>query len=331
MTSTRGLWLFAAASFAFAMGCGGTPTPDAGPGFCSSDTQCGSTEVCHPVLKTCVRSCTGSSTCPSEAKTCAKYDGTAATTASPGFCQCSTDALCSNVVAGNICSTATKQCRGKCVGVGGCPANYTCNETSGQCVGGATDGGTDAGVDAGVTTDGGTVCTLNNPQPDTCGYANACGAPVNLVSHCQAAVNDSCANITAAIGASNYTVWNPATSSGPVIYTGTDDPDVAAGCPGGTDVPFTTTLYAYAGTTDFTPTITAAVPLSYFTSTGAKRPINGVQVGTTSNAWSHYTMSNNGKNAEIKMTLCAPAGTTTLTAGFAFSGGNAFCILLTQN
>ena len=96
-------------------------------------------------------------------------------------------------------------------------------------------------------------------------------------------------------------------------------------------VPFTTTLYAYAGTTNFTATIGAAVQLNYFKTTGAKQPVNNVLVGSASNAWSHYTMSNNGKNVEVKMTLCAPAGTTQLTAGFAFSGGNAYCINLTRN
>jgi len=111
----------------------------------------------------------------------------------------------------------------------------------------------------------------------------------------------------------------------------TDDADVAAGCTGATDVAFTTTVYAYAGPNyTFPATIGAATQLTYYTSTGAVRPVNNVLVGSTSNAWSGYTVDNAGKNVSVKMTLCAPAGTTALTAGFAFSGGNAYCAPLTH-
>ncbi len=311
--NNRALWLSAAATIAFTMSCGGNETPDGGTGSCTTDATCGTGKGCHPVLKTCVATCTGSSDCPSAEKTCAKINNSASS-----FCTCSTDALCAASTAGNICSAATSQCTAKCTSSASCPNSGTCNTATGQCSGGTTtDGGTDAG-----TTDAGVACTSSNAEPDVCGYAQVCYSN-NL---CDAAADDRCPNITAAIAANAYTAWNPATSTGPVIYNVVDDADVAAGCPGGTDVAFTLTLYAYAGPTyTFPATIGAATQLTYYTSTGAVRPINNVVVGSQTNAWSHYIVSNAGKNVEVKMTLCAPAGTTALTAGFAFSGGNAFC------
>ena len=308
----RGLWLTAAATIAFAMSCGGNDTPDGGTGACTSDSTCGTGKGCHPVLKTCVATCTGASDCPSAEKTCAKIN---ASTSS--FCTCSTNALCAASTAGNICNSGTRQCSAKCTATS-CPSGLTCDTVSGNCSGGGSDAGT---MDAGVP------CTSTNFEPDVCGYAKVCYSD----NKCDTADDARCGNITAAITANNYTAWNAATSTGPVIYNVTDDTDVAAGCTGAGDVAFTTTVYAYAGPTVFTADINAAIQLAYYTTTGAKRPINGVQVGNASNAWSHYTVSNAGKNVEIKMTLCAPSGTTTLTTGFAFSGGNAFCKDQTRN
>lgn len=311
----RGMWLSAAASLVFAVGCGSPSNTDGGTG-CTSDATCGTGKVCHPVLKACVASCTGAVDCPAAEKTCAKFDGTAGTSASPGFCQCSTNELCNTSTAGNICSTALKQCAGKCTATS-CPSGYSCNTASGQCTGGG--GNVDAGTDAGV------ACSTNNPQPDTCGYGHAC----NDVMSCQEAANDtSCANVAAA----SLPTWNHDSATGPVIYVATDDADVNAGCTDANTVAFTTTLYGYAGPTyTFPATISAATQVVYITSTGAKNPINGVLVGSQTNAWSHYIVSNNGKNVEIKLTLCAPAGTTALTAGFAFTNGNAICVALTRN
>jgi hypothetical protein len=320
----RGLWLTAAAAIAFAIsGCGEmNPGTDSGSNTCTSDTSCGAGKACHPVLKECQKTCTGATDCPSQEKTCKAINASTAL-----FCTCSTDPFCAAAVPGNICNAVTQQCSSKCTTTS-CPTAYTCNATSGQCIANApTDGGTDGGTDAGMNMDAGVACTSTNFEPDVCGYAKVCYAN-NL---CDTAADDRCANITAAIAATNYTAWNPASSTGPVIYNVTDDTDVAAGCTGVGDVAFTTTVYAYSGTTLFDTNITAAIQLAYYTSLGAKRPINGVQVGNVSNAWSHYTVSNGGKNAEMKMTLCAPAGTTTLTTGFAYSVGNAYCADQTRN
>ncbi len=313
--NNRALWLSAAATIAFTMSCGGNETPDGGTGSCTTDATCGTGKGCHPVLKTCVATCTGSSDCPSAEKTCAKINNSASS-----FCTCSTDALCAASTAGNICSAATSQCTAKCTSSASCPNSGTCNTGTGQCSGGMT---TDAG-----TGDAGVACTSTNAEPDVCGYAKVCYSD----NKCDTASNDTtCANIAAAITAGSYTAWNPATGTGPVIYNVTDDVDVAAGCPTGTDVAFTTTVYAYAGTTNFIDNaIQNSPPLFYYTSTGTKVAISGVQVGNATNAWSDYQVSNGGKNASYKFTLCASAGTTSINAGFSFTNGNAYCANLTR-
>lgn len=318
----RGLLLTAATAMVFAVGCGDTSMTDAGTGACTTDANCGTGKVCHPVLKECVSSCTGSSDCPAAEKTCAKFDGTAATASSPGFCQCSTDALCNNSVAGNICSAATKQCKAKCVGLGGCPANYSCNETSGQCVGGGTDAGTgtDGGTDAGVTT-----CNPNNSQPDICGHGSVCTS----INTCEASVDGTCGNIANAKNPAAPTMarpaFNAATSTGAVIFNIVDEAtndDAFCTAPA---IAFTMTIYAYAATgTTFPATKSGLSGFYYFNSAGTPSD------ATVSVRGSDYTQIDNGKMMSAKLTLCSTTATTSLTAGFGFSNGNGYCATITH-
>lgn len=311
----RALWLSAAATAVFAMGCGETSTTDAGTDAgtgagCTSDTQCSTGKVCHPVLKSCVASCTGSTDCPAAEKTCAKFDGTAATASSPGFCQCSTDALCSNSVAGNICSTATKQCTAKCTS-SSCPTGSTCNSTTGQCAGGGTDAGSDAGTDAG--TDAGVTCNTNNDQPDVCGYGSACTASMT----CEAIVDGTCANVAA------RPAWTSA-STGPVIFNIVDEADVAADC--AADNAFTMTVYAYAGSSPATfPAMKSALPgFFYYTSTGTQ-----VDIPTNLLRQSNYTVFAGSKVIGAKFTVCSTA-TSSIVVGVGFTNGNGYCTTLTR-
>ena len=314
--NNRGLWLSAAATIAFALGCGEMSGTDAG-NTCSTDATCGSGKACHPVLKTCVKTCTGGSDCPSNEKTCAKINSSTAS-----FCTCSTDALCGT---GNVCSAATFQCAAKCTATS-CPSGFTCNATSGNCVGSAADGGSDAGMDGGTTLDAGVACSTANNQPDTCGYPNGCFGTMT----CDSLADMRCPNISAAITAGRFTAWST-TSTGSIIYANTELTGETAGCSGATDVPFTTTLYAYAGPNfTFPANITAWPGFKYFTSTGTAVDIPGNLVGNVTFSYAGFVVSNAGKNAAITLTLCAPQGTTALTAGFAFTGGKAYCADLTR-
>lgn len=314
MTGKKGLWLFAAAGLMLTVGCGDTdPKTDGGTG-CSTDSNCGIGKVCHPLLKQCLNSCTVSNDCPSSAKTCARFDGTAPSDGGVGFCQCATDALCSAATANQICSTATKLCENKCTS-SSCPTGYSCDTASGQCKsGGAVDGGTDAGVDAGVT------CNSSNAEPDVCGYGNVC----TNINKCEPAAAATCANV------STHPAWT-VNSTGPVIFSVTDEADVAADCAADAGVnPFTLTLAAYAGRKEDGgvnpfPTQKSDLPgFFYYTTTGTK-----VDIPLNLLKQSNYSLFSNNSVMTAKFTLCSTS-TTSVVAGFGFTNGNPFCATLTR-
>jgi hypothetical protein len=316
----RGLWLAAAgAVLAFAAGCGGGEIPDGGTGACTTDATCGAGKGCHPVLKTCVATCTGATDCPSDQKTCAKINNSAAS-----FCTCSTDALCAASNTGFICNAATQQCSAKCTSNASCPSGFTCNTTSGQCAA----GGTDAGTDAGMTGDAGTLCN-NASQPDVCGYGNVCNG--NTPATCDPIDNGTCSNVTSGAGATNHSGWTSA-STGPVIYLITDeavdDQTKCANFPdGGVPTPFTVTVYAYAGTSPATfPAQKSNLPGFFYYTTGGTAndiPVNFLQQ-------SNYTLYDNDRVMGAKFTLCGATGLSMINAGFGFTNGNGACAQLTH-
>lgn len=314
----RALWLCAAASVVFAMGCGGNDTPDGGSGACTTDATCGSGKACHPILKTCVATCSGSSDCPSSEKTCAKIANSAAS-----FCTCSTNELCAAAVGNNICNSATRQCSAKCT-ANSCPSGFTCNTTSGDCTAGGTDAGTDAGVactDLGTCVypevcdftasvcKAGATCNTAAVQPDTCGYAGYCTGAAN----CAQVEKATCSNFAST--GNTPAVFNPKTSTGPIIYYVENDPSPpAASCFKGFFV-HSFFLNAYSSTN--WPAQLAAIPGGWYVdSTGNKLDITGGLPG------SYYVP--NGKEMRLRKYLCAKVSTS-ITAGFYFTGGNETC------
>lgn len=310
-TGMRGLLLTAAFATLFAMGCGETSGTDGGSNTCSTDANCGDGKVCHPILKECITSCTGSSDCPASAKTCARFDGTAGSMASPGFCQCSTDQLCNGGSTGAlVCSTATKRCENKCTSNSDCPSGFTCDSASGQCGGGNTDAGTDAGMDM----DAGVTCNSANAQPDTCGYGSVCTSS----NSCEAVVDDtSCSNIAN----SGRPAWTSA-STGPVIFNVVDEVDDQTKCT--TDNAFTVTVYAYVKAGDTFPAMKSNLPgFFYYTSSGT-----AVDIPTNLLQQANYTLYGNTVMG-AKFTLCSTA-TSSIVAGFGFTNGNGYCATLTR-
>lgn len=309
----RGLWLTAAVATLFAMGCGETGGTDGGTS-CTSDANCGTGKVCHPILKECITSCNVAADCSEQAqKKCAHYDGTDATMTSPGFCQCTTDALCNSSTTGQICSTATLRCANKCTSNSDCPSNFTCDTTSGQCNGGNSDAGTDGGMDAG--TDAGVTCDSMAAQPDTCGYGNVC----TLSNTCEAITDDtSCSNIAN----SGRPAWTSA-STGPVIFNVVDEADDQTKCTG-TDNAFTVTVYAYAAAGQTFPAMKSNLPgFFYYTSSG-----NAVDIPTNLLQQANYTLYGTTVMG-AKFTLCSTA-TSSIVAGFGFTNGNGVCKTLTR-
>ncbi len=327
----QGLWLSAAIATAlFAAGCGESGN-DGGTG-CTTDAQCATTQTCHPLLKTCVTSCTSGTDCPSSAKTCATMTGL------PGgndagvkaFCQCSTDQLCNGGGSGNlVCQDgASKTCENKCTATGGCPSGYTCNTTTGKCGSGGTDGGADGGTpctDLGqctypqvcsFTTNpsycvAGAACNTTNAQPDTCGYAGYCTGAAN----CAQVDKPTCANFTPPGG--KTPVFNPRTSTGPIIYYVIDEAvDDAAFCTVGSRA-FTLTIQAYTPGADWPAQHTAVQGFKYVRTDGTEID------ATTIMRPSGYTRS--AKAATFKLTLCSTTATANLSAGFYFTNGNEYC------
>jgi hypothetical protein len=324
-------YILASASLVFAVGCGGGGDVDAGPNTCTADANCGTGKVCHPVLKACVPSCTAGTDCPSSAKTCAKGDGSAATAASPGFCQCGTDALCnpggaSDAASALVCQPNTKQCTAKCTSSSSCNGG-TCDTASGKCSGAVVvDAGTDAGVDAGMPMDAGVSCSAANVQPDVCGYSNAC----NSTMKCQPVPNDGTStNLPTA-----FSQWPGATGTGNVIFNVVDEPtDRLAGCnPQDLTKTFTVSVYAYAGpgTTFPTPAV-AGQGFWYYSPGKAKIDIALNYLGTLVNTGTaSYEVTQNGKILKTTFSLCTMASETSLKAAFAFTNGNPYEITLTH-
>jgi hypothetical protein len=94
----------AAASALTFVACG-----DEGPGSinCTTDNDCQLGEICHPNAGVCVRTCSSSSDCPTEAKTCK----TTPATGSQMICTCATDELCEQELgAGTVCSDRFEVC-----------------------------------------------------------------------------------------------------------------------------------------------------------------------------------------------------------------------------
>lgn len=318
MGMNRGAFLAAAAAAIFAVGCG-TPTDmDAGT-TCTTDSNCGTGKGCHPVLKSCVTTCTSASDCPASEKTCAKVGSSTAT-----FCTCATDALCNTAVQGNVCNLATLQCGAKCTATS-CPTGSTCNTTSGVCSAvGGSDGGTDGGTDAGMNMDAGVACNNQN-QPDVCGYGNLCGTTMT----CQAIADDrTCSNITS----STRPAWTSA-STGPVIYriddAMPDDTMLAAGgavCAGMGQTAYTVEIFAYAPAGSTFPMNKSNLPgFFYYNSSGTPTdiPTNLLEAA-------RYQRYANDTVMSARFTLCS-ATSTGITAGFGFTNGNSVCIALTHN
>lgn len=285
-------------------GCGGLGNLfDAGnnTGSCSSDSSCATTEICHPVSKKCVTTCTSASTCNSTSLSCSDVAGT-----SSKVCSCTGTGMCGLT---EVCQPWAV-CTDKCAGSLDCPSGYTCNTSTGVCA--APNNNMDGG------TDGGTSCSTANTQPDTCGYGSVCGT-----SGCATAQKGTCSNFS---GTHSTASWSAATSTGAVIYSLVDEtPDDTTKCTG-TATAYTVTIKAYLTTGTFPAQKSNLPGFKYVTTTGGETdiPLDLLQQA-------NYSVSTDSKNATMKFTLCAPSSPSTIVAGFYFTGGNPYCATLNHN
>ncbi len=305
----------AALTFVFAAcGEGGGP----GGATCTSDADCATTEICHPQAQVCVQTCTSSADCPDSAKTCEAIDGTAGGDAGTGtsICKCTTDALCAGgnaLGSSTICSKAFEVCVTKCGSNTDCPSGFECDTATGQCAAAACDSNDDCPSGQTCNTSSGQCvvaasCSAANPPPDVCSYGQFCGAG----DKCEAVPEPTCSNFTmSGHGAS----WDPATSTGPVIWSLTQEGTTSAGA-GCTN--FSARVKAYRTTGTFPTTRTALAPTFHVV-----RP-DGIEIdsstvidGTT------IQVTNGGKNIEFVIKPCGTGMPYSL--GAHFDQGNETC------
>ncbi len=325
-----------------------------GDGSCTSNANCKTNEICHPVEKVCVQTCNIGADCPDTAKDCrplGSAPGGDAGTADGGsgqkICHCSLTNLCNsgNVGGSLVCNDETRICVVKCSNDAACGAGRKCDTATGQC---KASGGTcnpACGADkvcdngqcvdkckvgscaAGKTCNTSTglcetakSCNASNPQPDACSNGQFCSTGT-----CKDVSTGTCPNITAH-GAS----WTP-TANGQIIYEVSKvffRPDQRTGgmffCGGSTDADpmerVKVHIKAYAGpNASAFPATEAGLPaiLHYVKADGSEGPVTGTVQA--------YTVSNNNKNVEFDLNYCLPKGTTSFSGAWHFVNGNEVC------
>ncbi|GEL72146.1 MULTISPECIES: hypothetical protein [Myxococcus] len=278
-------------------GCGDDSTS---PGACTSNDECGESEICHPTAQVCVQTCNSGSDCPSTAKTCAPLGGTGPS-ATTNICQCSTDVLCNGGTdsesTGLVCSNLDNVCVTACSTDAQCSGDRTCNTTTGQCEEGDTEPVP------------GESCTGEGRS--TCGYGLICTS-----STCSEPPAPTC---------QNYTAYpNKAAdvgTTGPIIYDMATVNAVAgttAWCPGAKRLRLSVSAYTDAASPF--PQTAPELGSFYYVRTDGSR-INAV----ISNGANDYVITQNGTRADIIVNLCVPADSTTTLVGYHFGDGNFFC------
>ncbi|MGQ0507407.1 MAG: hypothetical protein ACT4TC_19035 [Myxococcaceae bacterium] len=197
-----------------------------GDGKCTVDTDCQTGEICHIGQQACVKSCAAQSEC-TQPNSCV----TASWDAAKKFCGCTVNGHCGS---SEVCQLADSRCAAACSTADDCNGR-ACN--SGQCAAASgTDGGTGACNWSNCSNSSfsmqatGRTCSASG----TCGAGPACtGAGQSTCannSYCASSTcgyptyptQTACQNLYAGEHP-NGPVWNPASSTGPVIYSITED------------------------------------------------------------------------------------------------------------
>ncbi|MBL8934484.1 MAG: hypothetical protein JNM69_08015 [Archangium sp.] len=175
---------------------------------------------------------------------------------------------------------------------GTCGAMFLCNTTSGAC---ETPGS----------------CSVNQPQPAGCGSGHVCRAGT-----CADLARPSCSNFSPQSAPMR---WNPAVSFGPAIVSAQARSFglVDAGCPPGALRRGVAELEAYDFRRRFED---GGVPrLFLYRDNATLSTVLPEQIVSV-------TPSNDGANAIIQVSICAPDTVSSLVQGFAFEGGNGACV-----
>ncbi|WP_375757954.1 hypothetical protein [Corallococcus exercitus] len=266
---------------------------------CTSDTDC-SSNFCNTAAGVCMDTCESGSDCPDTEKNCAPLAGA---TNTAKVCQCQTNQLCNEDDSTSlVCGTVSKRCEepgstpAACTKDADCGAGNTCNTSTGVCSPAAT--------------------TCSGEGQSTCAYGSYCSGTT-----CTAVPAPTCENFDPTKGGKTP-VWNAGTSTGPIIYNVTR---VSVGSDSfctSPQVTFKARVKAYIPSSSSTtfPTQKSGLPGLFYVT------VNGQELsGPDLIRPSEYATSNGGKTAEFTMNFCRPQGSTTLSVGLYFTGGNEIC------
>ncbi|MCY1021689.1 hypothetical protein [Pyxidicoccus sp. MSG2] len=276
----------------FMVGCG---DEEGTSNTCTTNDDCAGTEICHPTAGVCVTTCESGSDCPDTAKTCAPLGGTGADAATK-ICQCSTDVLCNGGTGSDstdmVCSDLDNVCVTKCTADSDCSGDRTCNTGSGQCEEGDTTGDT---------------CTGEGLS--TCTYGEICTNSV-----CAAPPTPTCQNYTSFPNKADLGTTGPIIFKTELVSAQTDS-FCAASAPKRLRI----RVSAYSNTAF--PQTSAELSKFFYVQTDGGR-----QNAPISSSSGNYTVTGTNRDrADIIVSLCVGATSTTNSAGFYFSGGNFAC------
>lgn len=348
-------------SAALALVWAGCPEGDDGNTGACTATSCGAGQICHPVEKVCVKTCTSSTDCPDSAKTCAPLATAGADGGtSQNICQCATTALCNAGQAGGslVCSDETKVCVVKCSTDAACGTGRKCDTATGQC---KTQASTCTPACAATETcdttqnppkcvakcgqgtcTGGKVCNFTsgacetpktcaaaNPQPDACSYGQFCSG-----TSCGEVPKPTCTGFTSSSHAAAWGVGK----SGAVIHAITKDvngsQNASTFCGGKNRYKVKIEAYDLAGT----------FPAGSCTNAGAQAgtpeqsmraklhlvDASGDEVAVGAGDIQCVNTTNSGKNTTFYVNFCSDSSTG-YTAALHFVDGNEFCANVAAN
>ena len=268
--------------------------------YCDGTT---SPSTCKPV--TCTPTCSSPQSCDwsSASPACV------AAICSPA---CGAGQYCDGTGAVGTCMTAS--CSPACISTEWCDKSGT----SPVCVAKCTPGSCGAGKVCNGNTykcETAKTCSTANAQPDTCGYGQYCAA-----STCTEVTKPTCGNWTPPAG--KTPVFDPAVSTGPIIYSVVDEAtndDAFCTTPA---VAFTTTLTAYRTDIAWPSASSGLSGFKYVNTSGSESD------ATQNLRPSGYTKT--GNVASFKLTICGNALNASIIAGFYFTNGNEVCATIVR-
>ncbi|MFP2907329.1 hypothetical protein ACLESD_20240 [Pyxidicoccus sp. 3LFB2] len=275
----------------FMVGCGDDAE---GSATCTTNDDCGEGEICHPTSDVCVQTCSSAADCPDTAKTCAPLGG-AGPDAQTSICKCSTDQFCNggpDSESTDLVCNADQVCVTRCTADADCTSG-ACNEGTGKCEGGGTNPGGS--------------CTGEGRS--TCAYGQICtnGA-------CAAPPTPACENYT------NFNNKDDLGTTGSIIYkTELLSAETDSFCAPSIPKRLRIRISAYSST----PFPERQADLNGFFYV----LVNGTPTSPviSSSAGNYVRSGTNNTQAQIIVSICREATSTTTSTGFYFTDGNFAC------